>query len=683
MKLVDLSKQLKISSKKVLKAARVLNIDVTSDLSVVSEEDAQRIIEYFENSKKAGFIFRKKLPMFVAGLLLIGVVFFVIPNSSDTSSEVEAQISSEEVLNVTDELAINEDIDKVQITDSKPTPPSFTDSDNSTTSTTVPVTTTTTVPVTTTTTVPVTTTTVPVTTTSTTVPVTTTSTTVPVTTTTTVPVTCDDESFSAYTLYKITGEANTVMSCRNEQEALESGYVLTVNPNPPTPTTTTTVPPRAGYLVTYDASDTRGISVDSSKNAYTTGSFSGTVDFGGGDVTSNAVSDIFVVKLDSDGNFQWVYTAGGSGNDRAVDIGTDSSGNSYITGNFSETVNFGGGDVTSAGNSDDIFVVKLDSDGNFQWVYTAGGTQDGTSSTTLKFDGGTGIDIDSSGNVYITGIFDTVVDFGGGNVSSSGKDIFVLKLDTDGNFQWVYNVLSSGNDDANSITTDPSGNTYTTGYFYNTADFGGGDVTSNGYNDIFVVKLDSDGNFQWVYTAGGTGVDELHAIAIDSSDNVLTTGYLSSTVNFGGGVRISATTVTALVLKLDSFGSLVWVNAYGGQGAQEGLGIAADSSDNIFTTGYFYNTVDFGDGDVTSTGNEDIYILKLNSSGSFQWIKTYGSTAASTSYYDVTHDITVDTDGSVYTVGATGENTDFGTGNIVGSSFDSFVLKLTSSGSIE
>ena len=676
MKLIDLSKQLKISSKKVLKAARVLNIDVTSDLSVVSEEDAERIIEYFENSKKAGFIFRKKLTMFVAGLLLIGVVFFVIPNSSDTSSEVEAQISSEEVLNVTDELAINEDIDEVQITDSKPTPPSFTDSDNSTTSTTVPVTTTsTTVPVTTTTTVPVTTTTVPVTTTTTTVPVTTTS--------TTVPVTCDDESFSAYTLYKTTGEANTVMSCRNEQEALESGYVLTVNPNPPTPTTTTTVPPRAGYLATYDASGSRGISVDSSKNAYTTGSFSGTVDFGGGDVTSNAVSDIFVVKLDSDGNFQWVYTAGGSGNDRAVDIGTDSSGNSYITGNFSETVNFGGGDVTSAGNSDDIFVVKLDSDGNFQWVYTAGGTQDGTSSTTLKFDGGTGIDIDSSGNVYITGIFDTVVDFGGGNVSSSGKDIFVLKLDTDGNFQWVYNVLSSGNDDANSITTDPSGNTYTTGYFYNTADFGGGDVTSNGYNDIFVVKLDSDGNFQWVYTAGGTGVDELHAIAIDSSDNVLTTGYLSSTVNYGGGVRISAVTVTALVLKLDSFGSLVWVNAYGGQGAQEGLGIAVDSSDNIFTTGYFYNTVDFGDGDVTSTGNEDIYILKLNSSGSFQWIKTYGSTAASTSYYDVTNDITVDTDGSVYTVGATGENTDFGTGNIVGSSFDSFVLKLTSSGSIE
>ena len=676
MKLIDLSKQLKISSKKVLKAAGVLNIDFTSDLSIISEEDAQRIIEYFENNKKAGFLFRKKSPIFLAGLLLIGVAFSVISNSSNTSSEVAAQISSEEVLNVLDELAINEDIDEVQITDLKPTPPLFTDSDDS-------LSTTTTVPVTTTTTVPVTTTTVPVTTT-TTVPVTTT-TTVPVTTTTTtVPVTCDDESFSAYTLYKTTGEANTVMSCRNEQEALESGYVLTVNPNPPTPTptTTTTVPPPAGYLTTFDPSGIRAISVDSSKNAYTTGIFNNTADFGGGDVTSNGSNDMFVVKLDSNGSFQWVYTAGGSGGDGAYDIETDSSGNSYITGVFSGTVNFGSGNVTSAGNSDDIYVVKIDSDGNFQWVYTAGGTVFGNSSS-LKYDSGRGIDVDSSGNVYITGIFDTVVDFGGGNVSSNGKDIFVLKLDTDGNFQWVYNVLSSGNDYANSITTDPSGNTYTTGYFSNTADFGGGDVTSNGSNDMFVVKLDSNGSFQWVYTAGGTGVDELHAIAIDSSDNVLTTGYFSNTVNFGGGDVTSTDTVTALVLKLDSSGSFDWAQTYSGQGAQEGLGIAADSSDNILTTGYFLNTVDFGDGDVTSTGNEDIYILKLNSSGSFQWIKTYGSTAASTSYYDVSNDITVDTDGSVYTVGVTGENTDFGTGNIAGSSYDSFVLKLTSSGSID
>ena len=658
MRVYQLANQLNITSKKVLEVAEILGINVKAHQSSLSEEDVSKIIKYLKKNRRIGIVFNKavltlidfikkafKRRTFATGLLFGLTAFtifgFSISNANDSVAEVEIidTVEQIDVLTTTPTELIDQEISST---------PLFTDSDDSTTTTTVPVTTTT----------------------------------VPVTTTTTVPVTCDDESFQPYTLYTISGEANTVMSCRNEQDALESGYVLTINPNPPTPTTTTTVPPPTGYVTTFDPSGIKGISVDSLKNAYTTGYFSSTADFGGGDVTSNGGSDIFVVKLDSDGSFQWVYTAGGSGNDRPFDIVTDSSGNSYITGAFNNTVNFGSGNVTSAGNSDDIFVVKLDSDGNFQWVYTAGGTVYGTSSSYLKYDSGRGIDVDSSGNVYITGIFDTVVDFGGGAVSSNGKDIFVLKLDTDGNFQWVYNVLSSGNDDANRITTDSSGNTYTTGYFNNTADFGGGDVTSNGSNDMFVVKLDSDGSFQWVYTAGGTGVDELSAIAIDSSDNVLTTGYFSNTVNFGGGDVTSTDGVSALVLKLDSTGSFDWVQTYSGQTSQEGYGIAADSSNNILTTGYFSNTVDFGDGDVTSTGEEDIYILKLNSSGSLQWIKTYGSTAASTSYYDISIDLTVDTDGSVYTVGLTGENTDFGTGNIAGSSSDSFVLKLTSSGSI-
>ena len=449
-----------------------------------------------------------------------------------------------------------------------------------------------------------------------------------------------------------------------------------------TTTTTTTVPPPTGYVRTFDNSDIQGISVDNSRNAYITGSFTSTKDFGGGNVSSNGSNDVYVVKLDSDGNYQWEYTAGGSSSDKAWEITTDSSGNSYITGDFQGTSNFGGQDVSSAGGSD-IFVIKLDSDGNYQWEYTAGGTVFGTSNTTLKSEGGRGIDVDSSGNVYITGYFDTVVDFGGGAVSSSGKDIFVVKLDSDGNFQWVYNVLSTGDDLASSITTDSSGNSYITGYFTNTADFGGGDITSNGGKDIFVVKLDSDGNYQWEYTAGGTGAEDSYSIASDSSGNILTTGYFSNTVNFGGGDESSSNSLSAHVLKLDSTGSFDWVQTYSGTGFQIGYGIAADSSDNVFTTGSFYNTVDFGGGDVTSTGEDDIYLLKLNSSGSLQWIKTYGSTAGSTFYTDSANDLTVDSDGSVYTVGYTGEDIDFGTGNIEGSTYDGFVLKLTSSGSIE
>ena len=248
MRVYQLANQLNITSKKVLEVAEILGINVKAHQSSLSEEDVSKIIKYLKKNRRIGIVFNKavltlidfikkafKRRTFATGLLFGLTAFtifgFSISNANDSVAEVEIidTVEQIDVPTTTPTELIDQEISST---------PLFTDSDDSTTTTTtvpvttttVPVTTTTTVPVTTTTTVPVTTTTVPVTTT-TTVPVTTT--TVPVTTTTTVPVTCDDESFQPYTLYTISGEANTVMSCRNEQDALESGYVLTINPNPP------------------------------------------------------------------------------------------------------------------------------------------------------------------------------------------------------------------------------------------------------------------------------------------------------------------------------------------------------------------------------------------------------------------------------------------------------------------
>jgi endonuclease V-like protein UPF0215 family len=227
-----------------------------------------------------------------------------------------------------------------------------------------------------------------------------------------------------------------------------------------------------------------GITIDSSGNSYITGYFNGAVDFGGGDVTSAGSRDIFVLKLNSSGTFQWVKTYGGTANDIGYGITIDSSGNSYITGYFDGTVNFGGGDVTSAG-SRDIFVLKLNSSGTFQWVSTFGGTAS---------DAGYGITIDSSGNSYITGYFNGTVNFGGGDVTSAGgTDIFVLKLNSSGTFQWVSTFGGTSNDNGQGIAVDSSGNSYITGYIQGTVDFGGGNITHAGSNDIFVLKLNSSG----------------------------------------------------------------------------------------------------------------------------------------------------------------------------------------------
>ena len=363
------------------------------------------------------------------------------------------------------------------------------------------------------------------------------------------------------------------------------------------------------FAVTFGGTNNNqgeSIAVDSSGNIYITGYFYETVDFGGGNVTSAGSADIFVLKLNSSGTFQWVNTYGGTSFDFGRGIAVDSSGNIYITGYFYETVDFGGGNVTSAGGPD-IFVLKLNSSATFQWVNTYGGS---------TFDVGEDITVDSSGNSYITGYFEGTVDFGGGNVTSAGAaDIFILKLNSSGTFQWVNIFGGTSTDVGQGIAVDSSGNSYITGSFQGTVDFGSGDITPSGFDDIFVLKVNPSGTFQLVSTFGGTSIDVGEDITVDSSGNSYITGWFRETVDFGGGNVTSVGGADIIVLKLNSSGTFQWVNTYGGTSVDVGEGIAVDSSGNSYITGWFRETVDFGGGNVTSAGGADIFVLKLNSSG--------------------------------------------------------------------
>jgi hypothetical protein len=175
----------------------------------------------------------------------------------------------------------------------------------------------------------------------------------------------------------------------------------------------------------------RGIAVDSGGNVYTTGDFQVTVDFDPGvgtfELTPAGQTDIFVSKLDGNGDFVWAKSMGGTGTDFGLSIALDSIGNVYTTGFFGGTVDFDPGagttDLTSAG-LDDIFVSKLDSNGDFVWAKSTGGG--------LR-DQGIGIVIDPGDNIYTTGSFQDTVDFdpgtGTADLTSSGlSDIFISKL---------------------------------------------------------------------------------------------------------------------------------------------------------------------------------------------------------------------------------------------------------------
>ncbi|HCQ16578.1 MAG TPA: hypothetical protein DIU20_09965, partial [Cryomorphaceae bacterium] len=379
----------------------------------------------------------------------------------------------------------------------------------------------------------------------------------------------------------------------------------------------------------YDGS--RSITTDAFGNVYTTGFFQGTVDFDPGtatfNLTSAGFSDAFISKLDTAGNFVWAKKWGGVENDQAFSITTDASGNVYTTGYFQGTVDFDPAtatfNLTSAGKSD-VFISKLDTAGNFVWAKKWGGVEDDQTFS---------ITTDASGNVYTTGYFQGTVDFDPAtatfNLTSAGfSDAFISKLDTAGNFMWAKRLGGAEGVQAWSITTDASGNVYTTGFFRGTCDFDPGTGTFNlisaGVMDVFISKLDTAGNFVWAKQLGGTHHDIGTSITTDASGNVYTTGsFEADTVDFDPGAGtynlISAGLIDVFISKLDATGNFVWAKKLGGANSEAGLSIITDASGNVYTTGHFRGTCDFDPGtasfNLTSAGSSDVFIHKISQCG--------------------------------------------------------------------
>ena len=372
------------------------------------------------------------------------------------------------------------------------------------------------------------------------------------------------------------------------------------------------------------------ITTDTLGNVYTTGCFRDTVDFDPGAGTFNLTSvgykDIFIQKLDADGNLLWAVSMGGIATDIGHSIITDVAGNVYTTGGFNWTVDFDPGadthNLTSTGYYD-IFIQKLDPNGNLIWARSMGGTSS---------DYGYSITTDALGNVYTIGTFRDIVDFDPGagtfNLTSAGyRDIFIQKLDPNGNLLWARSIGGAGDHEGLSITTDALGNVYTTGCFYGTADFDPGGSTYNlssvGNTDIFIQKLDPNGNLLWAKSMGGIDGDQGNSISTDALGNVYTTGYFFLTADFDPGAGTfnltSAGYKDIFIQKLDPNGNLLWARSMGGEsgiiGDDEGGSITTDALGNVYTTGYFRGIVDFDPGVGTlyliTAGSYDIFIQKL------------------------------------------------------------------------
>lgn len=348
------------------------------------------------------------------------------------------------------------------------------------------------------------------------------------------------------------------------------------------------------------------IAIDSSNNVYLTGAFSGTVDFDPGanveNVTSNGGIDVFILKLDGNGDFIWVKSFGGPSNDLPTAITLDGLGNlytvGYFSGQFNDTIDFnpnaGEENFICAGSSD-MFVQKLDVTGNFVWAKAIGGS---------GFDRAYGITVDNNNNPIITGYFESTVDFdpnaGTSNLSSSGsRDIHITKLSTSGDLVWAKSVGSSDFDGGFELVSDDNNDLYVTGFFQGTVDFDPSSGIeyeySEGDQDIFVLKLSESGDFDWARSYGSSDGDYGRDIAIDNANNIFVTGYFSSSANFGlaSGSLISAGATDVFVQKIDPLGNSLLANSFGGSGDDHGVSLTTTSSGEILATGYFQVNADF------------------------------------------------------------------------------------------
>lgn len=385
--------------------------------------------------------------------------------------------------------------------------------------------------------------------------------------------------------------------------------------------------------------------VDASGNVYTTGYFEGIADFdpgpGSNQLVSHGRSDAFVTKVDKDGMLLWAHGIGGPARDEGMSLVVDGDGNVYASGTFSGSVDFDPGPgmtaITSGGGTD-VFVVKFNSQGIFQWVRTFGGNLNDYSYSLRR---------DTCGHIYVAGTFySPSVDFDPGSgvfmLTSAGDfDIFILKLDLSGNFVWARKMGGPGEDAVYSIAVERGGDICMTGEFEGTSDFDPGpgtyNLTSAGTQmDIFVVKISASGDFSWARSFGDNAWDAGQSVAIDKEKNVYVTGFFQGTVDFDAGQNVdyqsSAGLSDVFLLKLDSQGKLLWSRSFGGTLNEYGYALATDLFNDVYLTGFYQGQVDFNPHPtsiykLTSNGSTDVYIAKFSASGQFSWARSMGGSA--------------------------------------------------------
>jgi hypothetical protein len=278
--------------------------------------------------------------------------------------------------------------------------------------------------------------------------------------------------------------------------------------------------------------------------------------------------------------------------------------------------------------------------------------------------------VDDLGNSYLVGSFRGTADFDPGPgvfiLTSAGQaDSFVVRLDAVGRLVWARSFGGTNSDLTTGVAVDAARNVYVVGSFFGTVDFDPGagsfPLTSAGVRDGYIVKLDAVGNLVWARQLAGIDSLGIESIAVDRGGNVCVVGHFQGTADLDPGPgfapRTSAGDDDAFVVKLDTDGTFASAGSIGGS-AQD-VAAAVDDAGAAYVAGRFQFTADFdpGPGEVslTSTGAGDNFMAKIDAGGTLDWARSFGNG-------DVTVDVTVDRAGNAYAAGSYSAAEDFDPG---------------------
>lgn len=292
---------------------------------------------------------------------------------------------------------------------------------------------------------------------------------------------------------------------------------------------------------------------------------------------------------------------------------------------------------------------------------------------------GTSLESDNNDNVLVAGINIYDSKLSGRELSGSeNAQSFLAKYDSAGILLWTKQIIGSDDVYGVDIATDQEGAAYITGGFTDTLQIGSNTLVSEGFADIFLLKIDRDGNIIWATQGNGPSDNLAEGIAINDQDEIVIVGSFKNNIRFGDITLSSIGGNDLFMTKYDNDGDLIWAKRAGGSGDDYGLGVAYFNDGNIGITGYFERIALFSGNELISAGKSDMYIATYTGDGDLIWIKQGGSSGN-----DYGGDIAIDIEGNVNVTGAFVDTASFDAISIISKGEqDMFVAQYSSSGNL-